>query len=88
MCSGSVVVTAYAARVRIPSAGQYAIRLRSVQDIPLPSSLRGSTLGTRAARMMIAALRCVWPQFQWYQLAYATEIKSIQLHDSIVMASP
>ena len=32
---------------------------------------------------MVAALRCVRPQFQWYQLAYATEIKSIQLHDSI-----
>ena len=26
---------------------------------------------------------CVRPQFQWYQLAYATEMKSIQLHDSI-----
>ena len=34
-----------------------------------------------------AALRCVRPQFQWYQLAYATEIKSIQLHDSIVRLS-
>ena len=32
---------------------------------------------------MVAALRCVRPQIQWYQLAYATEIKSIQLHDSI-----
>ena len=32
---------------------------------------------------MAAALRCVRPQFQWYQLAYATEMKSIQLHDSI-----
>ena len=33
--------------------------------------------------LMVAALRCVRPQFQWYQLAYATEMKSIQLHDSI-----
>ena len=33
---------------------------------------------------MVAALRCVRPQIQWYQLAYATEIKSIQLHGSIV----
>ena len=33
---------------------------------------------------MVAALRCVRPQFQWYQLAYATEIKSNQLHDSII----
>ena len=32
---------------------------------------------------MVAALRCVRPQFQWYQLAYATEMKPIQLHDSI-----
>ena len=32
---------------------------------------------------MVAALHCVRPQFQWYQLAYATEMKSIQLHDSI-----
>ena len=30
---------------------------------------------------MVAAMRCVRPQFQWYQLIYATEIKSIQLHD-------
>ena len=37
--------------------------------------------------LMVAALRCVRPQFQWYQLAYATEIKSIQLHDSIVRLS-
>ena len=33
---------------------------------------------------MVAALCCVQPQFQLYQLAHATEIKSIQLHDSIV----
>ena len=32
---------------------------------------------------MAAALRYVRPQFEWYQLAYATEIKSIQLHDSV-----
>ena len=32
---------------------------------------------------MVPALCCVRPQFQWYQLAYATEMKSIQLHDSI-----
>ena len=31
---------------------------------------------------MAAALRCVRPQFQWYQLAYTTEINSMQLHDS------
>ena len=37
---------------------------------------------------MIAALRCVQPQFQWYQLAYATEIKSIQMHDSIKRLIP
>ena len=76
------------ARFRILSGGQYAIRLRSAQDIPEPSSLWGSTLGTRAVRMMIAALHCVWPQFQWYQLAYATEIKKNQLHDSTVVTWP
>ena len=35
---------------------------------------------------MVAALRCVRrlrPHLQWHRLAYATEIKSIQLHDSI-----
>ena len=31
---------------------------------------------------MVAALRCVRPQFQWCQLAYATGMKSIQLHDA------
>ena len=36
---------------------------------------------------LVAALRFVRPQFQWYQLAYATEIKSIQLHDSILRLS-
>ena len=33
--------------------------------------------------LMVAVLRCVRPQFQLYQLVYATEMKSIQLHDSI-----
>ena len=28
------------------------------------------------------------PHLQWHHLAFATEIKSIQLHDSIVMALP
>ena len=37
---------------------------------------------------MVAVFRCVRPQFHWYQLAYATEIKSIQLHDCIRMVSP
>ena len=32
-------------------------------------------------------MRCFRPQFQWYPLAYATEIKSIQLHDSFVMVT-
>ena len=41
-----------AARVRIFSGGQNTMRLRtlrSAQSLPEPSSLRGSTLGTRAA---------------------------------------
>ena len=105
MCSGSVVVTAYdfefGRQGSNPEWGPiYYEASITAQGVPESSSLRGSTLGTRAAEhkgcnwgmqvnwMMAAALRCVWPQFQWYQLAYATEIKSIQLHDSIVMASP
>ena len=28
------------------------------------------------------SLSCFWPHLQWHHLAYATEIKSIQLHDS------
>ena len=32
---------------------------------------------------MVAALRCVRPQFQRYQLAYATEMKSIHLRNFI-----
>ena len=65
------------------------------QGLLEPSFLRGNTLVTRAAEdkscnwgmqvdWCVAALRCVRPQFQWYQLTYATEIKSMQLYDSIV----
>ena len=99
MCSGSVVVTAYDSESGHPGSNPewgliYYEASITAQGLPKPSSLRGSTLGTRAAEhkgcnwgMQIdwwhAALRCVRPQFQWYQLAYATEMKSIQLHDSI-----
>ena len=59
----------------------------------LPSPLRGSTLGTRAAEHK-GCTACNWGMqidwwlqsctvFQWYPLAYATEMKTIQLHDSI-----
>ena len=38
---------------------------------------------------MFAAKNCVWPHLQWHHLTdNATEMKSIQLHDSIMMASP
>ena len=68
----------------------------TAQGLPEPSSLRGSTLGTRAAEHK----GCNWGmQVDWWlqpcavfnhsfnQLAYATEMKSIQLHDSIVRLS-
>ena len=71
----------------------------TAQVLPEPSSLRGSTLGTRATEHK----GCTWGMqinwwlqpravFSatpfWHQLAYATKMKSIQLLDSIVMASP
>ena len=102
MCSGSVVVTAYDFEFDRPGSNTewgliYYEAPITAQGLPKPSSLRGSTLGTRAAEhkvcnwgtswLMVAALRCVRPQFQWHQLTYATEIKSIQLHDSIVRLS-
>ena len=39
---------------------------------------QGKTTNTlrHASWLMVVALRCVRPQFQWYHLAYATEIKS------------
>ena len=57
MCSGNLVVTAPlmifnpATRVRILNEGQYMYYEASItaQGLPEPSSLRGSTLGTRAA---------------------------------------
>ena len=67
----------------------------TAQGLLEPLSLQGSTLGTRAAEhkgcnwgmqvdwWLQPQLRCVRPQIQWYQLAYATEIKSIQSYDSI-----
>ena len=78
--------------------GQYTIRFRSLlwaYSEPFPSGVAHlvpeqlnimASTGAHASWLIIAALRCVWPQFQWYPLAYPT--KSIQLHDSIVIASP
>ena len=40
------------------------------------------------ACLLIDGCSCVWPHVQWHHLAYATEMKLIQLHDSIVMALP
>ena len=74
-----------AARVRILSAGQYTIRLRSLhsaQGLPEPSSLRGSTLGTRAAEHNGCNWACKLTDgcnlkgcVRPHLLAYATEIK-------------
>ena len=76
----------------------YYKALITAQGLLEPSSLRGSKLGTRAAEHK----GCNWGmQIDWWLqsravfghtfsdiTAYATEMKSIQLHDSIVMALP
>ena len=54
MCSGSVVVTAYNSESGRPGSNPewgliYYEAPITAQDLPEPSSLRGSTLGTRAA---------------------------------------
>ena len=87
-----------ATRVLILSGGHYTIKLRSlhraypslhpsgvVHWVPVQLNIKAVT-GARKL-IMVAAERCVRPQFQWDQLAYATEIKSIQLHDSIIRFS-
>ena len=95
LCSGSVVVTAYDSESGHPGSNPERGLIYCGFDhcIGLTRAFipRDSTLGTRAAEhklghanwLMVAVLRCVRPQFQWYQLAYATEMKSIQLHESI-----
>ena len=54
----------------------------------MPEQLNMKAVTGHASWLVVAALRCVRPHFQWSHLSYATEIKSIRLHDSIVMASP
>ena len=56
MCSGSVVVTAYDSESGRPGSNPewgggviYYKALITAQGLPEPSSLRGSTLGTKAA---------------------------------------
>ena len=71
----------------------YYQALITAQGLPEPSSLRGSTLGTRAiehkgcngACKLIdgCSITLCLATVSWYQLAYATKIKSIPLHDSI-----
>ena len=55
MCSGSVVVTAYDSESGRPGSSPeweliYYEASITAQGLPEPSSLRGSTLGTRALR--------------------------------------
>ena len=81
-------------RVRILSGGQYTMRLRSLHRA-YPSLHRFRVVHWVPEQLNIKAvtgacklidgcsLALCWPQVQWYQLAYATEMKSIQLHDSI-----
>ena len=82
VCSGSVVVTAYdfesGGPGSSPELGPIYYWASSTAQ-----GLLESSLGTITAEHE----GCVRPQFQWYRLAYATEIKSIQLHDFIVIAS-
>ena len=96
VCSGSVVVTAYDFESgRLGSNLEWGpIYYKAsiiAQGLPEPSSLRGSTLGTRTAEHKgcnwackltdgCSPKSCVWPHLQWHHLAYATEIKSTQLH--------
>ena len=92
MCSGSVVVTAYDSEFGCPGSNPewgliYYEAPITAQALPEPSSLQGSTLGTRAAEHKgcnwackltdgCSLKSCVRPHL----LAYATEIKSTQLH--------
>ena len=91
-CSGSVVVTANDSESGRPGSNPewgliYYETLITAQGLPKPSSLRGSTLGTRAAKHKgcnwackltdgCSLKSCARPHL----LAYATEIKSTQLH--------
>ena len=92
MCTGSVVVTAYDFESDRPGSNPewcliyYKVSI-TAQGLTEPSSLRGSTLGTRAAEHKgcnwarkltdgCSLKSCVRPHL----LAYATEIKSTQLH--------
>ena len=96
VCSGTVVVTAYDFESGRPGFNPqwrpicYKASINA-QGLPEPSSLRGSTFGTRAAEHKgcnwacklidgCSLQSCVRPHLQWHHLAYVTEIKSTQLH--------
>ena len=95
-----VVVTAYDFESGRPGSNPKwgLIRYKAsitAQGLPEPSSFRGITLIPEQLNIKAVTGACkltggcsVWPHLQWHHLAYATEIKSIQLHDSIMMASP
>ena len=92
VCSGSVVVTAYDSESDRPGSNPewrpiYYKAPITAQGLPEPSSLRGNTLGTRAAEHKgcnwackltdgCSLKSCVRPHLQ----AYAREMKSTQLH--------
>ena len=96
MCSGSVVITAYGFEFGRPGSNPewgpiYYKASITAQGLPEPSSLRGSSLGTRAAEHKGCKWACkltdgwnlkscVQPHLQWHHLAYHTEITSTQLH--------
>ena len=81
VCSGSVVVTSYDFESGHPGSNPewgpiyYKVSI-TAQGLPEPSSLRGSTLGTRAAEHKgcnwackltdgCSLESCVWPHLQW-----------------------
>ena len=89
VCSGSVVVTAYDSESGRPGSNPewgliYYEAPITAQGLPEPSSLWGSTLGTRAAEHKGCNWACKLTDGcslkRPHLLAYATEIKSTQLH--------
>ena len=84
-----------------PAWGQYTIRLRSLHRAH-PGLLHSGVVHWVPEQLNIKAVNgacklidgcslelfSAMPALQWHRLAYATEIKSIQLHDFIVMALP
>ena len=59
-----------------------------IQNSSIQTSISSDTPSPFSRSTQVAAKSCVQRLFQRHYLAFATEIKSIQLYDSITMASP